>query len=241
MVHTILVTGSNQGLGLHTVQQLGSTPNTVVFMGSRNIGAAKEALAKFVTDIHSASTVVPVQLDITDDSSIKAMHVFITDFLKKKGIPTLDVLVNNAAIGSESFKETVNVNVVGTVAITKAFHPLLTKAKDNSSGGTILNISIGLGSTRMYTKGTALLLPVPAYSVGKAVLNSLTAQWALQEKEKKSGIHVVSICPGFNATRLNGYTGISLPSEGCKVIVKVVLEKDGRTGVFFNKDEDLEW
>ncbi|KAJ7851601.1 hypothetical protein B0H14DRAFT_3451182 [Mycena olivaceomarginata] len=106
MVRTILVTGSNQGnprvispanqpnslgLGLHTVQQLGSTPDTVVFMGSRNIAAAKEALAKFVTDVHSASTVVPVQLDITDDSSIKAAHVFITDFLKKKGIPTLDV------------------------------------------------------------------------------------------------------------------------------------------------------
>jgi hypothetical protein len=60
-------------------------------IGSRNIAAAKEALAKFVTDVHSASTVVPVQLDITDDSSIKAAHVFITDFLKKKGIPTLDV------------------------------------------------------------------------------------------------------------------------------------------------------
>ncbi|KAJ7747994.1 ribonuclease H-like domain-containing protein [Mycena olivaceomarginata] len=170
-----------------------------------------------------------------------AAHVFITDFLKKKGIPTLDVLVNNAAIGSESFKETFDVNVVGTVAVTEAFRPLLTKAKDDSGGGAILNISSGLGSINAYAKGTAPLLPVPAYSAGKAALNSLTAQWALQEKEKKSGIRVVSICPGFNATRLNGYTGTSPPSEGCKVIVKAALETDGRTGVFFNKDEDLEW
>ncbi|KAJ7367277.1 hypothetical protein DFH08DRAFT_798084 [Mycena albidolilacea] len=196
--------------------------------GSRGVAAAKEALAKFVTEVHSASTVVP------------AAHVFITDFLKKKGIPALDVLVNDASIGSESFKETFDVNVVGTVAVTdEAFRPLLTKAKDGR--GAILNISSGLSSIYAYGKGTAPLLLVPAYSAGKVALNSRTAQWTLQEKEKKSGICVVSICPVFNATRLSGYTGTSPPSEGCKGIVKAALEKDGRTGVFFNKDEDREW
>ncbi|KAJ7347018.1 hypothetical protein DFH08DRAFT_961411 [Mycena albidolilacea] len=55
-----------------------------------------------------------------NDSSTKATHVFITDFLKEKGVSTLDVLVNNAAIGSECFKETFDVNVVGTVAVTWA-------------------------------------------------------------------------------------------------------------------------
>jgi NAD(P)-dependent dehydrogenase (short-subunit alcohol dehydrogenase family) len=87
---------------------------------------------------------------------------------------------SSAAIGSESFKETFDVNVVGTVAVTdEAFRPLLTKAKDGSGRGAILNISSGLSSINAYGKGKAPLLPVPAYSAGKVALNSLTAQWTL--------------------------------------------------------------
>jgi hypothetical protein len=31
------------------------------------------------------------------------------------------------------------------------------------------------------------------------------------------------------------------PAEGCKVIVKTVLETEGRTAVFFGKDGDVPW
>ncbi|KAJ6533630.1 hypothetical protein B0H19DRAFT_444488 [Mycena capillaripes] len=233
MVRTILVTGSNQGLGMHTVHQLGSTPDVVVFMGSRKIPAAEEALSKFAGDIHSSSTVVPVQLDITDPASIKAAHDFVSDFLGKKGITSLDVLVNNAAIFVPSFESTYATNVLGTVAVTEAFRLLLSK------GGTILNISSGIGSMSLYAKGSFRLLP--AYASAKAALNMLTVQWALQEKEKGSEIRVVSICPGYNATNLNNYAGTTSPAEGCKVIVKTALEKGGRTGVFIHKDGDYPW
>ncbi|KAJ7131680.1 short-chain dehydrogenase/reductase SDR [Mycena crocata] len=234
MVRSILVTGSNQGLGMHTVHQLSMTPDVLVFMGSRKIAAAEEALSKFASEIHPSSTVVPVQLDITDDGSIKAAHSFIADYLKSKGIPTLDVLVNNAALVKPTFKETYEVNVFGTVAITEAILPLLSK------GGAILNISSGLGSITAHTKKPPPPL-YPSYSSSKSALNALTAQWALQEEQKGSGIRVVSICPGHNATNLNNYTGLMSPSEGCKIIVKTALEKEGRTAVFFNKDKDLEW
>ncbi|KAF7364848.1 Short-chain dehydrogenase/reductase family protein [Mycena venus] len=235
MVRTILVTGSNQGLGMHTVHQLGSTPDVLVFMGSRKLAAAEEALSKFAADIHSSSTVVPVQLDITDASSIKAVHAFVSDFLNERGIPGLDVLVNNAAIFVPSFQETYTVNVFGTVAITEAFRPLLSK------GGAILNISSGLGSMASYPKRPKPRPLLPAYASSKAALNMLTVQWAMQEEEKGSGIRVVSICPGFNATNLNNYAGTMSPADGCKVIVKAALEKEGRTGVFFNKDGDNQW
>jgi len=234
MVRTILVTGSNQGLGMHTVHQLGSTPDVLVFMGSRKIAAADEALAKFASDVHPSSTVVPVQLDITDLASITEAHAFVADFLTQRGIQSLDVLVNNAAIGGKSFKDVYEVNILGTVAVTEAFRPLLT------DGGAILNISSGLGSISAYTKRPAP--PVfPPYASSKSALNALTVQWALQEEQKGSGIRVVSICPGFNATHLNNYAGTMSPAEGCKVIVKAALEKEGRTAVFFNKDGDLPW
>ncbi|KAJ7140833.1 hypothetical protein C8R44DRAFT_866523 [Mycena epipterygia] len=237
MVRSILVTGANQGLGMHTVHQLASTPDVLVFMGSRKIAAAEEALAKFSADIHPSSTVVPVQLDITDDTSIAAVHTLIADTLKAKGIPALDVLINNAALGASSFKETLAVNVIGTAALTTALRPLL------ASGSAILNISSGLGSIAYHTISPAGPV-IPAYAPyvsSKAALNALTVQWALQEKQAGSGIRVVSICPGFNATRLNGYTGTMSPADGCKIIVKTALEKEGKTAVFFNKDGDTPW
>ncbi|KAF7364853.1 Short-chain dehydrogenase/reductase family protein [Mycena venus] len=236
MVRTILVTGSNQGLGMHTVHQLGSTPDIVVFMGSRKLAAAEEALSKFAADVHSSSTVVPVQLDITDASSIKAAHAFVSDFLKERGITSLDVLVNNAGIFVPSIEETYAVNVFGTVAVTEAFRTLLSK------GGTIINISSGFGSIASYPKRPKPVVLLPGYSSSKAALNMLTVQWAMQEEEKGSGISVVSICPGFNATNLSNYAeAAKSPADGCKIIVKTALEKEGRTGVFFNEDRDLEW
>ncbi|KAJ7142531.1 hypothetical protein C8R44DRAFT_760787 [Mycena epipterygia] len=225
MVRSILVT-ANQGLGMNTVHQLASTPEVLVFMGSRKIAAAEEVLATFAADIHSTSTVVPMQLDITDDASIAAAHVFITDTLKAKEIPALDVLVNNAAVTTPEFKELYAVNVIGTAAVITAIRPLLT------SGSTILNVSSGFGF--------AFHLISPR-GRSKAALNALTVQWGLQEKQTGSGIPVVSVCPGFNATRMNGYTGTMSPAEGCKIIVKTALEKDGRTAVFIDKNGNRPW
>ncbi|KAJ6530995.1 hypothetical protein DFH09DRAFT_1409702 [Mycena vulgaris] len=93
-VRTILVTGSNQGLGMETVHQLAAKPNVLIFMGSRKLAAAEEALAKFTVDVDVSSSVVPVQLDITDGASIKNAHAFIAEYLKGKGLPGLDVLIN---------------------------------------------------------------------------------------------------------------------------------------------------
>ncbi|KAJ7257551.1 hypothetical protein B0H12DRAFT_1322819 [Mycena haematopus] len=235
MVRTIFVTGGNQGLGMHAVHQLGSTPDVVVFMGSRKIAAGKDALSKFAADIHPSSTVVPVQLDITDAASIAAAHAFVADFLKNKGIPSLDVLVNNAAINAATFQETYATNVFGVVSVTEAFRPLLS----NSTGGAILNISSGIGSMGLHSQRTFTF--IPAYASSKAALNMLTVQWAQREREAKSGIRVVSICPGHNTTNLSKYTGVMSPAEGCKVIVKAALETEGRSGVFIHKDGDYPW
>ncbi|KAJ6584115.1 hypothetical protein DFH09DRAFT_266784 [Mycena vulgaris] len=233
-IRTIFVTGSNQGLGMHTVHQLAATPNVLVFMGSRKVAAAEEALAKLSADVAASSSVVPVQLDITDAASMKNAHAFVAEHLKEKDLTGLDVLINNAAIAVPSFEVTLGVNVIGTAAVTGALRPLLNK------GGAILNISSKLGSLAWHTER-----PPPrvfgAYSASKSALNSLTLQWAIEEEAKGSGIRVVSICPGFNATNLNQYTGTMSPSEGCKVIVNTALEKGGRSGVYFNKEGDIAW
>ncbi|KAK7006216.1 short-chain dehydrogenase/reductase family protein [Favolaschia claudopus] len=233
-VRSILVTGANQGLGMHTVHQLGASKNVLVFMGSRKLAAAEEARAKWESEIDPSSSVVPVQLDITDATSIKNAHDFIEKHLKEKNLTGLDVLINNAALGVPSFADTYAVNVIGTAAITEAIRPLM------NNNGAILNISSTLGSLDWHTQRPPPPL-FPAYSSSKSALNSLTLQWAIQEEEKKSGIRVISICPGFNATNLNNYTGTMSPSEGCQVMVKAALAKEGKSGVFINKDGDVKW
>ncbi|KAJ7490595.1 short-chain dehydrogenase/reductase SDR [Mycena latifolia] len=184
-------------------------------MGSRKIAAAKESLASFTSNIHPSSTVVPVQLDITNESSIKAAHATIADYLKAKNLSGLDVLINNAGVLVTGFRENYEVNVFGTAAITESIRPLI------NPGGTIINISSAIGSI--------------------ALLLSRTDLWAMEEQKKGSGIRVMSICPGYCSTNLNGHTGIMSPAEGCKIIVNAALETEGRIAVFFNKEGDLGW
>ncbi|KAF8139212.1 hypothetical protein K438DRAFT_1880474 [Mycena galopus ATCC 62051] len=203
-------------------------------MGSRKLAAAEEARAKFASDIHPSSSVVPVQLDITDAASIKNAHTFIADYLRGKNLPGLDVLVNNAGIVGATFEATYAVNVFGTAAVTEAIRPLL------NNGGAILNISSDLGSLHGYTQRPAPPVYL-AYSSSKSALNSLTVQWALQEEEKKSGIRVVSINPGYNATNLNNYAGTMNPADGAKIIVESALAKTGKSAVFFDKDGEVKW
>ncbi|KAK6974155.1 PIF1-like helicase-domain-containing protein [Favolaschia claudopus] len=97
-LRSILVTGANQGLGYHTVHQLGKTKGVLVFMGSRRLAAAEESKSKFASEIDPSSEVVPVQLDVTDAASIKSVHDFIEKYLKEKNLTGLDVLINNAGI-----------------------------------------------------------------------------------------------------------------------------------------------
>ncbi|KAJ7134905.1 hypothetical protein C8R44DRAFT_771783 [Mycena epipterygia] len=229
-----LVTGANQGLGMHTVHQIASTPDAVVFMGSRKLAAAEEAIATFASSVHSSSAVVPVQLDITDDASIKAAHAFIAKELSARNLKGLDVLINNAGTNSPSFRETYEVNVFGTVAVTEAMRPLI------NNGGAIINISSRVGSMGSLLKIDSLPF-APPYSSSKSALNNLTVNWALQEKRKGSGIRVVSITPGLVVTKLSEHSGTVQPEDGCQIIVKTALEKEGRTAVFFSKEEDLEW
>ncbi|KAJ7487206.1 hypothetical protein B0H11DRAFT_2230526 [Mycena galericulata] len=237
-VRSILVTGANQGecrLGMHTVHQLAKTTGVLVFMGSRKIAAAEEALAKFSPDIDASSTIVPVQLDITDPSSVEKARDFIGKYLQEKSHPVLDPGPSSAGVGSPS-SETYTINVLGTAQITAAVRPLL---KD---GSAILNISSSLGSNALFAHRpshmpTGFLL----YSASKAALNSLTVQWALDEERKGSGIRVVSICPGLNSTNLTNYSGGSDPADGCKVIVKEALAKEGKSAVFLHKDGEYPW
>ncbi len=133
--------------------------------------------------------------------------------------PTLDVLINNAAIfpgnGHETlesldlewFDDAFATNVTGVAAVTRAFLPLLRRSKHPR----IVNLSSGAGS--ISEKTDALYYP---YSASKAALNMLTRTMANEFRE--AGITVTAISPGCvlsARTSANSPVCAQIPSFPC--------------------------
>lgn len=88
-----LITGASRGFGLALVRQLASLPAsevTKIFATAREDAPALEELAK-----KSAGRIIVVQLDVTNEASIKQAAAEVDANLAGKG---LDVLINSAGV-----------------------------------------------------------------------------------------------------------------------------------------------
>ncbi|XP_007427400.1 uncharacterized protein LOC103067997 isoform X1 [Python bivittatus] len=206
---SILVTGSNRGIGLELIQQLVemADPPEHIFATCRAPAGPK---GKTLNDLASKhSNIHVIQLEVEDQSSVKAAASMVGSLLHGKG---LNLLINNAGVNSYATLETVeqqemlsafNTNVVGPILVVKAFLPLLKKAAQESATkemscqrAAIINLtsklaSIGRGFEVM--KG-----PMYPYRASKAALNMVTACFALELKEE--GILSTLIHPGWVKT-----------------------------------------
>ena len=89
---SILVTGSNQGLGFFVAQKLlAHSDHLIVYVAARTKEKAKEATEKLkgAQDTNPIHSIVPIVIDLTDDSTIDAAV---------SQIEALDILVNNAGL-----------------------------------------------------------------------------------------------------------------------------------------------
>lgn len=89
----VLITGANTGIGYESVKALYASPTSyTILMGSRSLDKAHEAIKTIQTAVTSStSEIVPVQLDIEDDTSIEKCRAFVESEYGR-----LDGLVNNA-------------------------------------------------------------------------------------------------------------------------------------------------
>ncbi|HEX9177216.1 MAG TPA: SDR family NAD(P)-dependent oxidoreductase [Mycobacterium sp.] len=127
----VVVTGASTGIGRATAVRLAEA-GWHVFAGVRRHvdgDSLREAAGE------SGARVTPVLMDVTATDQIDAGVVTVTDHVGPSG---LDGLVDNAGIGVTSPMELVpldalrlqfEVNVIGQVAVTQAFLPLLRQAK----------------------------------------------------------------------------------------------------------------
>jgi NAD(P)-dependent dehydrogenase (short-subunit alcohol dehydrogenase family) len=180
---TAIVTGASSGLGVAFAQGLAEAGADVV-LGARRL----DRLADTAALVEAAGRkAVTVETDVSDPDACTAL---VEAALAAFG--TVDVLVNNAGIGTavpathetpEQFRSVIDVNLNGCYWMAQACGRVM------QPGSSIVNISSVLGLT---TGG----LPQAAYSASKAGLIGLTRDLAAQWTGRK-GIRVNALAPGF--------------------------------------------
>jgi NAD(P)-dependent dehydrogenase (short-subunit alcohol dehydrogenase family) len=139
----VLVTGAAGGVGTSAVQKLASA-GFHVFAGVRKLTDG-DILQQGCPEL-----VTPVLLDITDQASIALAAEAVARVIGNGGLVGL---INNAGIivegpveliPMEEVRKQFEVNVIGHIAVTQAFLPLLRKAH-----GRIVNIGAPTGQIAM--------------------------------------------------------------------------------------------
>ena len=190
----VFVTGANKGIGYGIAKHLGLSGWQVI------IGARDEQRAeKAVSELKSAGVDVLgwVSLELRDLTSIKeAAKVInekfadITLLVNNAGIPG-DMSVNSEHTELSDIKETLDVNFIGTFALTKALIPLLTKNK-----GRIVNVTVPSEISPYWH-------PL-AYVASKAAQNAMMGVMAIEFQQNNTPLEIFSVHPGPTTTDLNG-------------------------------------
>lgn len=184
---TAVVTGASAGFGEATARRLAAA-GFRVFVGARRL----DRLEKLATEIDG----VAIGLDVTSDESVKAFA---------SQVDECQVLVNNAggALGKDTIADAddekwrwmYDVNVMGTMRMTRALLPLLVA----SGNGRIVNLG-SVAGVQPYPGGAG-------YIATKAALRSITQ--VLRMEMLGQPVRVTEVAPGaadteFSLVRFDG-------------------------------------
>jgi NAD(P)-dependent dehydrogenase (short-subunit alcohol dehydrogenase family) len=178
---SVVVTGSSSGIGEATALRLAGH-GFRVFAGVRSAEDATALAARA-----GEGDLIPIELDVTDAAQIAAAAERVSDLTAGEG---LVALVGNAgipvpgpleALPIEDFREQLEVNLIGQLAVTQAFLPLLRL----DEGRIIFVSSIG---------GRAAFPFAGAYHASKFGLEAVGE--VLREELRDAGVGVVMIEPG---------------------------------------------
>ena len=254
-----LVSGANRGLGLETSKQLLDDDYRVI-VTARDEEAGLAAAKKLDP---TGKDVLFHQLDLLDSKSIAALAEELSSLA-----PRLDVLVNNAGIGSwgadrRASIRTIETNYFGSRDVTDALLPFIPQ------GGRIVLVSSGLGELsymgrqlRPQFENPSLTRPEldslvssylasleageaksagwpSAYSVSKVALNALTKILARDLAPRR--IRVNSVCPGWVRTDMGGRGATRSVPVGARSIVLGVMLPDDATGGFYRDGKPIAW
>lgn len=190
----VFVTGANKGIGFGIAKHLGLSGWKVI-IGARDQHRAEAA----ITELKSLGIDVPawVNIELADLTSIQSA----VNELNER-FPQLSLLVNNAGIPGDmsvdsqhteidDIKETLNVNFIGTFALTKGLMPLLQRNR-----GRIVNVTVPSDISPYWH-------PL-AYVTSKAAQNAMMGVMAMEFQQNGTPLEICSVHPGPTTTDLNG-------------------------------------
>ena len=217
---TILITGSNRGIGLELVKE-SLTKNFSVVGTFRNKNNAKELLKL------KSNNLKLFEMDVVKENSILNVSNNI-DY-------TIDYLICNAGINNgygsifdidhsyEKMLEVLNVNVLGCILTIKHFTRNLRK------NAKIILIS-SIMSVQKHSGSNALI-----YRASKAAVNNIMV--SISQEFKSKYITVSSFHPGWVRTDMGGPNATLSAKESASSLIKSFENlKFEDTGKFFNYD-----
>lgn len=228
----ILITGANRGIGLAILHSLAAAlPSSTLLLGCRDAVKGEAAISELRSQGIDA-TIIPLQLDVTSNGSVKGAVELVQQKYTK-----LDILINNAGYASippdpekdpegyrTAFQEAYDVNVTSVAVCTSLFLPLLTQSPD----ARVINISSGRASMQVLMSGTMPPAVSVPYSVSKVALNALTAE--MSRLEENRSVMFLLVNPGHCRTAFNGFKGTRDPMEGAVVVVQCVVREREELG-----------
>jgi uncharacterized protein len=179
-----VVTGASSGIGAATARRLAREPDAELVLVARREDRLRE-----LADELGGATVVAV--DLLDPEAPAAVR----EAVEREHGGRLDLLVNNAGsawrgrfgeTGWEHVRKHMELNFDAVLRLTEALLPLLR----DSAPSAVVNVSSTAGRVSRGNSG--------AYSASKFAL----AGWsdALHLEERRHGVHVGLVLPGFVAT-----------------------------------------
>jgi len=222
---TILITGSNRGIGLELVKQY-ADDNWRVYACCRSPESAIELnkLAEKNSDISVHA------LDVTDSRQISELSS------ELKGV-ALDILFNNAGIygpydavfgntDEQQWMECFKINTISPMKVTEAFVNNVAKSELK----IIATMSSKMGSMTDNGSGGSYL-----YRSSKAAVNAVMTSAAIDLRPK--GIKVGIMHPGWVKTDMGGPNGEITTSQCVKQLKKILKELTlEKSGSFFEID-----
>jgi NAD(P)-dependent dehydrogenase (short-subunit alcohol dehydrogenase family) len=197
-VNTVLITGTNRGLGLEFVRQYASAGWRVLALARSSSPELEEQRLR-----HKAVAVYP--LDVADHRQIEHLG-------RQLKAETIDVLINNAgvygavpfgdgsldaqAFGRTDYRDwerTLRINVLGPMKMAEVFVENVAR----SARGAIVTITSELGSMELNRTGGAY-----GYRSSKAAVNAIMKSMSIDLAGR--GVLAVALHPGWARTDMGG-------------------------------------
>jgi 2-keto-3-deoxy-L-rhamnonate aldolase RhmA/short-subunit dehydrogenase len=198
-----LVSGANGGIGSEIVRALLRAGAAKIYCGARQVESLRSLTAV------APDKLIPIQLDVTDPASVGAAA---------KSCADVSLLINNAgwnsnegvfsANGLDNARLEMETNYLGTLAVSRAFQPVLAK----NGGGALVNLISVIAHSNVPLMAT--------YAASKAALLSLTQ--ALRAELRKQGTHVMGVLPGAVDTPMTpGFEGMKMrPQQVAEALIQ---------------------